>query len=59
MRMKVLSKKTYRIKKGWAYDKIARLSVTGPRDPVEKPSHFYFQICRRDVFLLTDACLRS
>ena len=50
---KVLSKKTYRMKKDWASSELAWLFVTGPMDPVAKPSHFYCHICRRVVSVLT------
>ena len=50
---KVLSKITQKRKKAWASDELARLFVTGPTDPVTKPSHFYCQFCRCAVSVLT------
>ena len=41
------------MKKAWASDEFARLFVTGPTDIVAKPSHFYSQLCWRDVSVLT------
>ena len=41
------------MRKAWESDELARLLVTGPTDPVAKPSHFYCKFCRRDVPVLT------
>ena len=54
---KILSKRTYRMKKAWASSEFAGLFVTGRTDPVGKPSPFYCQLCRRDVLLLTHGSL--
>ena len=52
-RRKVLSKKTYRMKKVYAATEIGRFSVTGPSDAGDMPSHFYCRSCRKNVSVLT------
>ena len=41
------------MKKVWGADEVDRFSVTGATDAASKPSHFYFRICRKDVWVLT------
>ena len=53
---KLLSKKTYKMKKAWATDELARLFVTG--DPVAKPSHFYCQLCWSEMSVPTHESLQ-
>ena len=52
-RRKVLSKKTYRLKNVYAATELGRFFVTGPSDAANMPSHFYSQLCRKDVSVLT------
>ena len=40
------------MKKAWASDELARLSVTGLIHTMAKPSQFDCQLCRRDVSVL-------
>ena len=50
---KVLSKKTYRMKKVYAATELVRFFVTGPSDAANMPSHFYCRLCRKNVSVLT------
>ena len=54
-RRKVLSKKTYRMKKVYAATELGRFFVTGPSpsDAADMPSHFYCRLCRKNVSVLT------
>ena len=52
-RRKVLSKKTYRMKKVYAATELGRFLVTGPSDAANMPSHFYCRLCRKNVSVLT------
>ena len=52
-RRKVLSKKTYRMKKVYAATELGRFFVTGPSDAADLPSHFYCRLCRKNVSVLT------
>ena len=52
-RRKVLSKKTYRMKKVYAATELGRFFVIGPSDAPNMPSHFYCQLCRKNVSVLT------
>ena len=52
-RRKILSSKTFRMKKVYRANEIGRFFVTGPRCATNKPSHFYCGVCRRDGFVLT------
>ena len=52
-RQKVLSKKTYRMKKVYAATELGRFFVTGPLDAANMPSHFYCRLCRKNVSVLT------
>ena len=52
-RRKVLSKKTYRMKKVYAATELGRFFVTGPSDAANMPSHFYCRLCRKNVSVLT------
>ena len=53
-RQKVLSKKTYRMKKVYAATELGRFFVTRPSDAANMPSHFYCQLCRKNVSVLTN-----
>ena len=50
---KFLSKWLYRMKKAWVSVELAWLFVTGPTDPVAKPTPFHCQLCQRDMSVLT------
>ena len=52
-RRKILSKKTYRMKKVYAATELGRFFVTGPSDAANMPSHFYCRLCRKNVSVLT------
>ena len=52
-RRKVLSKKTFRVKKVYAATELGRFFVTGPSDAANMPSHFYSDVCRKNVSVLT------
>ena len=52
-RRRVRSKCTFKIKKKYATDELARFFVTGPTDASTKLSEFYCRICRKDVSVLT------
>ena len=51
-RRKVLSKKTFRMKKVYAATELGRFFVTGPSDAANMPSHFYCRVCRKNVSVL-------
>ena len=52
-RRKILSKKTFRMKKVYAQQSFAGFFVTGPTDAAKMPSHFYCRLCRKNVSVLT------
>ena len=52
-RRKVLSMKTFRMKKVYAATELGRFFVTGPLDAANMPSHFYCELCRKIVSVLT------
>ena len=52
-RRKILSKKTFRMKKVYAATEPGRFFVTGPSDAANMPSHFYCWVCRKKVSVLT------
>ena len=52
-RRKILSKKTFRIKKVYAATELGRFIVTGTSDAANMPSHFYCRLCRKNVSVLT------
>ena len=52
-RRKILSKKSYRMKKVYAATELGRFFVTGPSDAANMPSHFYCRLCRKNVSVLT------
>ena len=51
-RRKVLSKKTYRMKKVYAATELGMFFVTGPSDAANMPSHFYCRLCKKNVSVL-------
>ena len=50
---KILSKKTFRMKKVYAATELGRFFVTRPSDAANMPSHFHCQVCRKNVSVLT------
>ena len=52
-RRRVRSKRTFKMKKGYATIELARFSVNGPTDASTKLSEFYCRVCRKDVSVLT------
>ena len=52
-RRKILSKKSFRIKKVYAATKLGRFFVTGPLDSANMPSLFYCRVCQKNVSVLT------
>ena len=50
---KVLSKRTFRLKKVYAATELGRFFLTGPLDAANMPSHFYCRLCRKNVSVLT------
>ena len=52
-RRKVLSKKTFRMKKVYAATELGRFFVTGPLNGANIPSHFHCRLCRKNASVLT------
>ena len=52
-RRNILSKETFRMKKVYAATELWRFFVTGPSDAANMPSHFYCQVCWKNVSVLT------
>ena len=52
-RRKVLSTKTFRMKKVNAATELGRFFVTGPSDAANMPNHFYCRVCRNNVYVLS------
>ena len=52
-RRKILSKKTFRMKKVYAATELGRFFVTGPSDAAKMPNLFYRRVCRKNVSVLT------
>ena len=52
-RRKILSKKTFRMKKVYAATEFGRFFVTGPSDAANMPSRFYYRVSRKNVSVLT------
>ena len=52
-RRKNLSKKTFRMKKVYAATELGMFFVTGSSDAANKPSQFYWRVCRKNVSVLT------
>ena len=52
-RRKILSKKTYRMKKVYAGTELGRFFVTGRIDAANMPSHFYCRLCQKNVSVHT------
>ena len=52
-RRRVSSRRTFKMKKGYAVEELAQFFVTGPTDAANKLSEFYCRLCRKDVSVLT------
>ena len=52
-RRKILSKKTFRMKKVYAATEFGMYFVTGPSDAANMPSYLHCRVCRKIVSLLT------
>ena len=52
-RRRVRSRRTFKMKKGYAVAELAQFFVTGPFDAANKLSEVYCRVCRRDVSVLT------
>ena len=52
-RQRVRSKRTFKMKKKYATDELARLFLTCPADASTKLSQFYCRICRKEVSVLS------
>ena len=52
-RRRVRSRRTFKMKKGYAVGELAQFFVTGPTDSANKLSEFYSRVCRKDVSVLT------
>ena len=52
-RRRVRSRRTFKVKKGYAVGELAQFFVTGPTDAANKLSDFYCRVCRKDVSVLT------
>ena len=52
-RKRVRSRRTFKMKKGYAVGELAQFFVTGPTDAANKLSEFYCRLCRKDVSVLT------
>ena len=50
---RVRSRRTFKLKKGYAVGELAQFFVTGPTDAANKLSEFYCRVCRKDVSVLT------
>ena len=52
-RRRVRSRRTFKMKKGYAVGELAHFFVTGPTDDANKLSEFYCRVCRKDVSVRT------
>ena len=52
-RRRVRSRRTFKMKTGYAVGELAQFFVTGPTDAANKLSEFYCRLCRKDVSVLT------
>ena len=52
-RRRVRSRRTIKMKKGYAVGELAQFFFTGPTDAANKLSQFYCRVCRKDVSVLT------
>ena len=52
-RRRVRSRRTFKMKEGYAVGELAQFFVTGPTDAANKLSEFYCRLCWKDVSVLT------
>ena len=52
-RRKILSKKTFRMKKVYRATKLDKFFETGPSDAATMPSRFHCRVCQKNVSVLT------
>ena len=52
-RRRVRSRRTFKMKKGYAVGELAQFFVTGPTDAANKLSEFYCRVCRKNVSVRT------
>ena len=52
-RRRVRSRRTFKMKKGYAVGELAQFFVTGPTDAANKLSECYCRVCRKDVSVLS------
>ena len=52
-RRRVRSRRTFKMKKGYAVGVLAQFFVTGPTDAANKLSEFYCRVCRKNVSVRT------
>ena len=52
-RRRVRSRRTFKMKKGYAVGELAQFFFTGPTDAANKLSEFYCRVCRKDMSVLT------
>ena len=52
-RRRVRSRRTFKMKQGYAVGELAQFFVTGPTDAANKLSEFFCRVCRKDVSVLT------
>ena len=52
-RRRVRSRRTIKLKKGYAVGELAQFFIIGPTDAANKLSEFYCRVCRKDVSVLT------
>ena len=53
VRLKILSKKTFRMNKVYAATELGRLFVTEPSEAANMSSYFYCRVCRKNLSVLT------
>ena len=52
-RRQVRSRRTFKMKKGYAVGELAQFFVTGPTDAANRLSEFYCRVCRKEVSVRT------
>ena len=58
-RRRVRSRRTFKMKKGYAVGELAQFFVSGPTDAANKLSEFYCRVCRKDVSVRTHGGVRN
>ena len=52
-RRRVISRRTFKMKKRYAVGNLAQFCLTGPTDAANKLSEFFCRVCQKDVLVLT------